>query len=42
MPFVIKTQASQAKKDALEKRLEEIDGAEEAYQREKVFVPLDM
>lgn len=42
MPFVIKTQSSQAKKDALEKRLEEIDGAEEAYMREKVFVPADM
>ena len=42
MPFVIKTTASQIKKDQLEARLEEIAGAEEAYRREKVFVPADM
>lgn len=42
LPFVIKTNASQQKKDRLEARLEEIAGAEEAYMREKVFVPADM
>ena len=42
MPFVIKTKASQDKKDRLETRLEEIDGAVEAYNKEKVFVPADM
>lgn len=42
MPFVIKTNASQQKKDRLEARLEEIDGAEQAYAKEKVFVPADM
>lgn len=42
LPFVVKTQATQQKKDRLEARLEEIAGAEEAYAREKVFVPADM
>ena len=42
LPFVIKTHATQLKKDQLEARLEEISGAEEAYAREKVFVPSDM
>jgi hypothetical protein len=42
LPFVVKTQATQLKKDRLEARLEEIDGAEEAYMKEKVFVPADM
>jgi len=42
MPFVIKTQASQQKKDRLEARLEEIDGAVQAYMKDKVFVPADM
>lgn len=42
LPFVVKTQATQQKKDRLEARLEEIAGAEEAYMREKVFVPADM
>eukprot|EP00325_Prymnesiales_sp_UTEX-LB-985_P033501 CAMPEP_0174727270 /NCGR_PEP_ID=MMETSP1094-20130205/49429_1 /TAXON_ID=156173 /ORGANISM="Chrysochromulina brevifilum, Strain UTEX LB 985" /LENGTH=374 /DNA_ID=CAMNT_0015928973 /DNA_START=98 /DNA_END=1222 /DNA_ORIENTATION=- len=42
MPFVIKTNASQQKKDRLEARLEEIEGAEQAYAKEKVFVPADM
>jgi len=42
LPFVIKTTATQQKKDQLEARLEEIAGAEEAYSREKVFVPADM
>ena len=42
MPFVIKTQASQQKKDRLEARLEEIDGAVQAYSKDKVFVPADM
>ena len=42
LPFVIKTNATQQKKDRLEARLEEIDGAEQAYQQEKVFVPADM
>ena len=35
-------QPAQQKKDKLEARLEEIDGAEEAYLKEKVFVPADM
>jgi len=42
MPFVIKTNASQQKKDRLEARLEEIEGAVEAYMKDKVFVPADM
>ena len=42
LPFVIKTNATQLKKDRLEARLEEIAGAEEAYMRDKVFVPADM
>ena len=42
LPFVIKTQATQQKKDALEARLEEIEGAEQAYSKDKVFVPADM
>lgn len=42
MPFVIKTNASQQKKDRLEARLEEIEGAVAAYMKEKVFVPADM
>ena len=42
LPFVVKTQATQLKKDRLEARLEEIAGAEEAYMRDKVFVPADM
>ena len=39
LPFVIKTHASQQRKDKLEDRLQEIDGAIEAYSKEKVFVP---
>ena len=42
LPFVIRTNASQTKKDQLEARLEEIEGAVAAYRREKVFVPADM
>ncbi len=42
LPFVIRTNASQQKKDALEARLEQIDGAEKEYMKEKVFVPADM
>ena len=42
LPFVVKTNATQQKKDRLEARLEEIEGAEQAYMKEKVFVPADM
>ena len=42
LPFVVKTQATQREKDRLEARLEEIAGAEEAYLKERVFVPADM
>ena len=41
LPFVIKTHATQQKKDALEARLREIDGAVTAYSQEKVLVPAD-
>jgi len=41
LPFVIKTQASQQKKDALEKRIVEIDGAMQAYSKPRVLVPAD-
>lgn len=41
LPFVIKTKASQQKKDELENRLQEIEGAVAAYSKEKVFVPAD-
>ena len=36
LPFVIKTHASQQKKDGLETKLLEIDGAIKAYSKEKV------
>ena len=42
LPFVVKTTSTQLKKDRLEARLEEIQGAEEAYMKERVFVPADM
>ena len=41
LPFVIKTNATQKKKDQLEARLLEIDGAVAAYSKEKVLVPID-
>jgi len=42
LPFVVKTNATQQKKDMLEARLEEIAGAEQAYAKDKVYVPHDM
>mmetsp|Transcript_39155 Transcript_39155/g.88957 ORF Transcript_39155/g.88957 Transcript_39155/m.88957 type:complete len:364 (-) Transcript_39155:642-1733(-) len=39
LPFVIKTKASQQRKDKLEDRLEQIDKATAEYLKEKVFVP---
>lgn len=41
LPFVVKTQATQTKKDALENRLLEIEGALQAYSKERVLVPAD-
>lgn len=41
LPFVIKTHATQKRKDQLEARLLEIDGAVAAYSKEKVLVPMD-
>ena len=41
LPFVIKTHATQKRKDQLEARLLEIDGAMAAYRKEKVLVPID-
>jgi hypothetical protein len=41
LPFVIKTHATQKRKDQLEARLLEIDGAMDAYRKEKVLVPID-
>ena len=41
LPFVIKTQATQRRKDQLEARLLEIDGAATAYSKEKVLVPIE-
>jgi len=41
LPFVIKTNATQQKKDTLESRLVEIDGAIAAYSKERVLVPED-
>ena len=41
LPFVIKTQASQRRKDQLEARLLEIDGATTAYSKDKVLVPVE-
>ena len=39
LPFVIKTQATQKRKDQLEARLLEIDGAIKLYSKEKILVP---
>jgi len=39
LPFVVKTHATQLKKDALENRLLEIEGAIGAYSKERVLVP---
>lgn len=41
LPFVVKTQATQQKKDALEARVVEIDGAIAAYSKERVLVPAE-
>ena len=40
LPFVVKTHATQKRKDQLEARLLEIDGAMAAYAKEKVLVPI--
>ena len=39
LPFVIKTHATQLKKDNLENKLLEIDGAIKLYSKEKILVP---
>lgn len=39
LPFVVKTKATQLRKDQLEQRLQQIDQATAEYLKEKVFVP---
>lgn len=39
LPFVIKTRATQQRKDQLEERLQQIEQATSEYMKERVFVP---
>ena len=41
LPFVVKTRATQVKKDSLEERLTQIDDATKEYMKDRVFVPAD-